>query len=107
MGETANETQIHRHTREHTQQMIAPKILYFGTPVVLLSTRNADDSANLASTVPGTEHAAPGRGSPLIYDFRHYFGLGTELGHTFRSETARSGALVRIPGDQPDAALWC
>jgi hypothetical protein len=43
----------------------------------------------------------------MIYDFRHYFGLGIELGHTFRSETARSGALVRIPGDQPDAALWC
>lgn len=25
--------------------------------------------------------------SPLIYNFRHYFGLGVELGKTFRSET--------------------
>lgn len=221
MGETANETQIHRHTREHTHQTIAPKILYFGTPVVLLSTRNADGGANLAPmssawalgrtvvlgigiegqtarnlrkrpelvinlpapelwplverlapltgrdpvpeskrgafrfepdkfaaagltpqaselvdpprvaecplqfearaeqvrqdatgafviveasvlrvhaapelVVPGTEHVDPGAWSPLIYNFRHYFGLGAELGHTFRSETARSGARV-------------
>lgn len=37
--------------------------------------------------VPGTQHVDPGRWSPLIYNFRHYYGLGTELGHTFRSET--------------------
>jgi flavin reductase (DIM6/NTAB) family NADH-FMN oxidoreductase RutF len=39
--------------------------------------------------VPGTEHIDPGRWSPLIYNFRHYYGLGTELGHTFRSQTPR------------------
>lgn len=32
-------------------------------------------------------HIAPGRWKPLIYNFRHYFGLGPELGKTFRSET--------------------
>ncbi|MET8848111.1 flavin reductase family protein [Amycolatopsis sp. NPDC004625] len=37
--------------------------------------------------VPGTEHVDPKAWSPLIYNFRHYFGLGAELGHTFRSET--------------------
>jgi len=37
--------------------------------------------------VPGTQHVDPGRWSPLIYNFRHYYGLGTELGHTFRSQT--------------------
>ncbi|HEY1642681.1 MAG TPA: flavin reductase family protein [Streptosporangiaceae bacterium] len=37
--------------------------------------------------VPGTQHVAPDRWSPLIYNFRHYFGLGPELGHTFRSQT--------------------
>jgi flavin reductase (DIM6/NTAB) family NADH-FMN oxidoreductase RutF len=42
--------------------------------------------------VPGTEHVDPGAWSPLIYNFRHYFGLGAELGHTFRSETPRSEA---------------
>jgi flavin reductase (DIM6/NTAB) family NADH-FMN oxidoreductase RutF len=28
----------------------------------------------------------PGRWQPLIYNFRHYFGLGEELGKTFRAE---------------------
>ncbi|WP_103348468.1 flavin reductase family protein [Amycolatopsis sp. CA-128772] len=37
--------------------------------------------------VPGTEHIDPKAWSPLIYNFRHYFGLGAELGHSFRSET--------------------
>jgi flavin reductase (DIM6/NTAB) family NADH-FMN oxidoreductase RutF len=38
--------------------------------------------------VPGTQHVDPRRWSPLIYNFRHYYGLGTELGHTFRSQTS-------------------
>lgn len=38
--------------------------------------------------VAGTDHVDPARWQPLIYNFRHYFGLGAELGHTFRSETA-------------------
>jgi flavin reductase (DIM6/NTAB) family NADH-FMN oxidoreductase RutF len=37
--------------------------------------------------VPGTQHVDPARWSPLIYNFRHYFGLGEQLGHSFRSET--------------------
>jgi flavin reductase (DIM6/NTAB) family NADH-FMN oxidoreductase RutF len=37
--------------------------------------------------VPGTEHVDPAAWSPLIYNFRHYFGLGAQLGHSFRSET--------------------
>jgi flavin reductase (DIM6/NTAB) family NADH-FMN oxidoreductase RutF len=28
----------------------------------------------------------PQRWKPLIYNFRHYFGLGGELGRTFRAE---------------------
>lgn len=28
----------------------------------------------------------PAKWQPLIYNFRHYFGLGDELGHTFRAE---------------------
>ena len=31
-------------------------------------------------------HIDPLRWSPLIYNFRHYFGLGDELGKTFRAE---------------------
>jgi flavin reductase (DIM6/NTAB) family NADH-FMN oxidoreductase RutF len=37
--------------------------------------------------VDGTEHIDPGAWHPLIYNFRHYFGLGAQLGHSFRSET--------------------
>ena len=40
--------------------------------------------------VPGTQHVDPALWSPLIYNFRHYFGLGPELGHTFRSQTPRA-----------------
>ncbi|MEC1611866.1 flavin reductase family protein [Bacillus mojavensis] len=32
-------------------------------------------------------HIDPSKWSPLIYNFRHYFGLGKEIGKTFRSET--------------------
>ncbi|MFD1936110.1 MULTISPECIES: flavin reductase family protein [Nonomuraea] len=39
--------------------------------------------------VPGTQYVDPALWSPLIYNFRHYFGLGDELGHSFRSETPR------------------
>lgn len=31
-------------------------------------------------------HIDPNKWSPLIYNFRHYFGLGNNLGKTFRSE---------------------
>ena len=31
-------------------------------------------------------HIAPDKWQPLIYNFRHYFGLGQELGKTFRAE---------------------
>lgn len=39
--------------------------------------------------VPGTDHIDPAAWSPLVYNFRHYFGLGPELGHTYRSQTPR------------------
>jgi flavin reductase (DIM6/NTAB) family NADH-FMN oxidoreductase RutF len=37
--------------------------------------------------VLGSHHVDPRRWQPLIYNFRHYFGLGAELGKTFRAET--------------------
>jgi flavin reductase (DIM6/NTAB) family NADH-FMN oxidoreductase RutF len=43
--------------------------------------------ADPAIVVPGTQHVDPAAWSPLVYNFRHYFGLGPELGHSFRSET--------------------
>jgi flavin reductase (DIM6/NTAB) family NADH-FMN oxidoreductase RutF len=41
--------------------------------------------------VPGTSYVDPSAWSPLIYNFRHYFGLGPELGESFRTETPRTG----------------
>ncbi|NKY99220.1 flavin reductase family protein [Nocardiopsis alborubida] len=40
--------------------------------------------------VPGTDHVDPARWNPLIYNFRHYFGLGRQHGHSHRSETPGS-----------------
>jgi flavin reductase (DIM6/NTAB) family NADH-FMN oxidoreductase RutF len=37
--------------------------------------------------VRGQNHIDPQKWRPLIYNFRHYFGLGPELGKSFRSET--------------------
>jgi flavin reductase (DIM6/NTAB) family NADH-FMN oxidoreductase RutF len=38
------------------------------------------------SMIEGERHINPEAWHPLIYNFRHYFGLGTELGKTFRAE---------------------
>lgn len=35
----------------------------------------------------GQNHIDPNKWSPLIYNFRHYFALGEQMGKTFRSET--------------------
>lgn len=43
--------------------------------------------ADPALVVPGTDHVDPGAWNPLIYNFRHYFGLGPELGFSYRSQT--------------------
>ncbi len=37
--------------------------------------------------VPGTGHIDPAAWSPLIHNFRHYLGLGPELGHSYRTST--------------------
>lgn len=39
------------------------------------------------SIVLNENYINPSKWSPLIYNFRHYFGLGKEVGRTFRSET--------------------
>jgi len=36
--------------------------------------------------VLGENHVDPERWQPLIYNFRHYYGLGRQLGKTFRAE---------------------
>ena len=43
------------------------------------------------------DHVLPARWRPLIYSFRHYFGLGPELGFSFRSETPPAPAFASTP----------
>ncbi|TWD81396.1 flavin reductase (DIM6/NTAB) family NADH-FMN oxidoreductase RutF [Kribbella amoyensis] len=48
--------------------------------------------------VPGTSYVDPDAWSPLVYNFRHYFGLGEQLGESFRTETPTAGSpVVRVP----------
>jgi len=75
------------------KQTIHPSILYFGTPVVVLSTRNADGTANLAP-------------------FSSVFWLGSRavLGLNTRSQTVknlrRTGeAVINLPSDQEADAV--
>jgi flavin reductase (DIM6/NTAB) family NADH-FMN oxidoreductase RutF len=49
--------------------------------------------------VSGTEHIDPTAWNPLIYNFRHYFGLGDHHGYSFRSETPpREESPESVPG---------
>ncbi|WP_225847194.1 flavin reductase family protein [Streptomyces sp. HPF1205] len=52
--------------------------------------------AEAGLVVPGTQHIDPGRWNPLIYNFRHYFGLGEQLGHSFRSQTPAAGGPADV-----------
>jgi flavin reductase (DIM6/NTAB) family NADH-FMN oxidoreductase RutF len=54
--------------------------------------------------IPGTQHIDPGRWEPLIYNFRHYFGLGKEYGFSYRSETP-GRSLQPDRNLQPDRSL--
>lgn len=42
--------------------------------------------AHESIVVPGTNHIDTSRWSPLLYVFRHYFGVGPDLGRTFKAE---------------------
>jgi flavin reductase (DIM6/NTAB) family NADH-FMN oxidoreductase RutF len=48
--------------------------------------------------VPGTSYVDPARWSPLIYNFRHYFGLGAQLGESFRTETPTAAGVMARRG---------
>lgn len=82
-GESREEvSDEHRH--------IAPKILYFGTPVVLLSTLNEDGSANLAPM-----------SSAWALGWTIMLGLGAQ-GKSAENLAARGECVVNLPSD----ALW-
>jgi flavin reductase (DIM6/NTAB) family NADH-FMN oxidoreductase RutF len=56
--------------------------------------------------VPGSQHVDPARWSPLIYNFRHYHGLGPELGHSFRSQTPRTPSRSDNLNVGPSPGAW-
>lgn len=56
---------------------------------LIVQTQVLKVHADPAIVIPGTDYVEPAAWSPLIYNFRHYFGLGAELGHTYRSKTPR------------------
>lgn len=59
-----------------------------GGDFLIVEARVLAVHADPGIVVPGTDHVDPDAWSPLIYNFRHYFGLGGQLGHSYRSETA-------------------
>ncbi|MFE6100052.1 flavin reductase family protein [Streptomyces laurentii] len=59
---------------------------------LIVEARVVKVHADARLVVPGTQHIDPAAWSPLIYNFRHYFGLGSELGHSGISETPREAA---------------
>ncbi|MER5629041.1 flavin reductase family protein [Streptomyces nitrosporeus] len=58
-----------------------------GGDFLIVEARVLRVHADPGIVVPGTDHVDPGAWSPLLYNFRHYFGLGPELGRSFRSRT--------------------
>jgi flavin reductase (DIM6/NTAB) family NADH-FMN oxidoreductase RutF len=80
-----------------------------GGEFVIVEAKALTVHAHDGVVVPRTNHVDPRRWQPLIYNFRHHFGLGAELRHTFRSETpglppprrSRADRTARRDGGHP------
>jgi flavin reductase (DIM6/NTAB) family NADH-FMN oxidoreductase RutF len=72
-----------------------------GGNFLVAETRVLRVHADPRIVVPGTSYVDPRKWSPLIYNFRHYFGLGSQLGESFRTETPTAArppvAAGRLP----------
>jgi flavin reductase (DIM6/NTAB) family NADH-FMN oxidoreductase RutF len=53
---------------------------------LLLETEIVYTHAHERIVVPGTDHIDPHQWQPLLYNYRHYFGLGPERGRSFRAQ---------------------
>lgn len=73
-----------------TTQAIQPRILYFGTPVVLITSLNEDDTPNLAPM-----------SSAWALGWTVMLGLGTN-GKTFENLSQRGECVLNFPSDD----LW-
>lgn len=54
---------------------------------MLLETKVLQVHAHDDIVLPNGQHIDTERWSPLLYVFRHYFGLGDRVGRNFRAET--------------------
>jgi flavin reductase (DIM6/NTAB) family NADH-FMN oxidoreductase RutF len=54
---------------------------------LIVQARAVRVHADAGLIVPGTDHIDPRRWKPLVYNFRHYFTLGGQLGESRVSET--------------------
>ncbi|MDU4696791.1 MAG: flavin reductase family protein [Paenibacillus sp.] len=70
--------QIEAVVRDFRVPAYAPFFAIVETHAVIVHARR--------DLVIGDRHIDPRQWSPLIYNFRHYFGLGEPLGRTFRAE---------------------
>jgi flavin reductase (DIM6/NTAB) family NADH-FMN oxidoreductase RutF len=52
----------------------------------IVETRIVRVHAHLDVVMPGTNYIDTARWNPLLYVFRHYFGVGSDLGRTFKAE---------------------
>jgi hypothetical protein len=52
--------------------------------------------------IMGEHYVDPAKWQPLIYNFRHYFSLGKELGGMFRAEVK---GVLDLPRNRTDA-IW-
>ena len=52
----------------------------------ILETRVVQTHAHRDIVIDGTQHVDTSSWQPLLYVFRHYFGTGARLGHTFKAE---------------------
>ncbi|WP_329561775.1 flavin reductase family protein [Kitasatospora sp. NBC_01266] len=64
---------------------------------VIVETEVLKVHADPRLVIPGSSHIDPAAWSPLIYNFRHYFGLGPELGHSYRSQTPHATRAATPP----------
>ena len=74
-------------------QTIEPKILYFGTPVVLISSMNEDDTPNLAPM-----------SSAWALGWTILLGLGTS-GKTYENLTRHGECVLNLPSEELWAAV--
>ena len=100
-GFTAQESEVVRPPRVaecglQFEAVVARSLPDAAGDFLIVEARVLKVHADPAIVIPGTDHVEPAAWSPLIYNFRHYFGLGAELGHTYRSQTPRRGPSDRV-----------